>query len=140
MPQKYRREVSEGEKLRARADRCRQLADSVGNLEFAIKLNALSEEYESDAHRTEANAKGRIRWRKAYAKRPQLGRQHPRQKARCPSDALSAPKFTLQGRRTEKLQSGRDGMLSSTWITQKDAKRNIERKATAAKLALIRSR
>ena len=61
MPQKYRREVSEGEKLRARADRCRQLADSVGNLEFAIKLNALSEEYESDAHRTEA-----------YAKRPQL--------------------------------------------------------------------
>ena len=70
MSQKYRREVPESEKLRARAHRCRQLADSVGDLEFAIKLNALSEEYESDAYRTEA--KGRVRWRKAYAKRPQV--------------------------------------------------------------------
>jgi hypothetical protein len=49
-------------------------------------------------------------------------------------------KFTLQGRRTEKLQSVRVGMLSSPSITQQDAKRKIERKAMAAKLALIRSR
>jgi hypothetical protein len=34
-------------------------------LEFAIKLNALSEEYESDAQRPEA--KDRILWRKAYS-------------------------------------------------------------------------
>ena len=54
----------------ARAHRCRQLADGVGNLEFAIKLNALSEEYESDAQRPEK--KDRILWRKAYSKKRQL--------------------------------------------------------------------
>ena len=67
MPQKYLRENSESEKDRARAHRCRQLADGAGNLEFAIKLHALSVEYESRARRTDA--KGRITWRKPYAKR-----------------------------------------------------------------------
>jgi hypothetical protein len=62
------------------------------------------------------------------------------QKPARPSAALLALKFTLQGRRTEKLQSGRVGMLSSTSTTQQDARRNIERNAIAAKFALMRSR
>ena len=64
-----------------------------------------------------------------------LRRRQPRQKAPCSSEAPPALKLTLHGRRTEKLQSIRVGMLSSTSITQQDAKRNIEGKATAAKLA-----
>jgi hypothetical protein len=54
MPRKFRQELPESEVLRERALRCRQLADGAGDLDFAIKLNALSEEYEGDAKRTEA--------------------------------------------------------------------------------------
>ena len=53
MPRKLRQELAESEILRERALRCRQLADGAGNLEFAIKLNAISDEYECDAKRTE---------------------------------------------------------------------------------------
>ncbi len=58
MPRNFRQELPESEILRQRALRCRQLDDGVGDLEFAIKLKALSEEYEGDARRTED--KGRI--------------------------------------------------------------------------------
>lgn len=58
MPRKFRQELPESEILRERALRCRQLADGVGDLEFAIKLNALSEEYEGHAKRTEAYPSG----------------------------------------------------------------------------------
>ena len=58
MPRNFRQELPESEILRQRALRCRQLADGVGDLEFAIKLKALSEEYEGDARRKED--KGRI--------------------------------------------------------------------------------
>jgi hypothetical protein len=53
MPRKLRQELPESEILRERALRCRQLADGAGNLEFAIKLNAISNEYECDAKRTD---------------------------------------------------------------------------------------
>ena len=61
MPRKFREELPELEILRNRALRCRRLADSVGDLAFAIKLHALSEEYEREANRTEARR--RIGWR-----------------------------------------------------------------------------
>ncbi|CAN0447001.1 unnamed protein product, partial [Phaeothamnion confervicola] len=54
VPRKFRQELPESEILRERALRCRQLADGSGDLEFAIKLNALSEEYEGDAKRIES--------------------------------------------------------------------------------------
>ena len=56
------------------------------------------------------------------------------------SEALLAPKFTRQGRRTEKLQSVRAGMLNSVSITQQDPNRKIVMKAIAARLALMRPR
>ena len=61
MPRKFRQEPTESEILRDRALRCRLLADGVGDLAFAIKLQALSEEYECQANRTDAQ--GRIGWR-----------------------------------------------------------------------------
>ena len=67
MPRKFRQELPESEILRERALRCRQLADGAGDLEFAIKLNALSEEYEGDAKRTESG--GHI-GRRYYISRP----------------------------------------------------------------------
>ena len=70
MGRKVRIDTSESERYRARAHRCRQLADAVGNLEFAIKLYALSKEFESDALRS--GPKRRISWHKPYAKRAQL--------------------------------------------------------------------
>ena len=45
---------TESERLRDRARWCRQLADGVGHPEFAVKLNALSREYELDAELREA--------------------------------------------------------------------------------------
>lgn len=57
MPRRFRQEFPESEILRERALRCRQLADGVGDLKFAIKLKALSEEYEGDAKRTEAGGR-----------------------------------------------------------------------------------
>ncbi len=46
MHQKPRGKPSHSEVLRDRALRCRQLADGVGDPEFAKKLHALSDEYE----------------------------------------------------------------------------------------------
>jgi hypothetical protein len=43
-------------RMRDRALWCRQLADGTGDLQFAIKLNALSEEYEGVAVLLEARA------------------------------------------------------------------------------------
>ena len=67
MPRKFRQELPESEILRERALRCRQHADGAGDLEFAIKLKALSEEYEVDAKLTESG--GHI-GRRYYISRP----------------------------------------------------------------------
>ena len=49
MPRKARRVQADSERMRNRALWCRQLADGAADLQFSIKLNALSEEYESGA-------------------------------------------------------------------------------------------
>jgi hypothetical protein len=52
MPEKTREKtLTQSEKLRDRALRCRQLADGAGDANFAIKLYALSDEYEGRAAR-----------------------------------------------------------------------------------------
>ena len=68
MPRKFRPELPESEILRDRALRCRLLADGVGDIVFAIKLHALSEEYECEANQLAAT--GRIGWR-YYADHPE---------------------------------------------------------------------
>ena len=45
------------------------LADGAGDLEFAIKLNALSEEYEGEAKRTEAGGHLGCSYYTSYSKR-----------------------------------------------------------------------
>ena len=62
-----RLDLPEIETLRARARRCRQLADGVEDLEFAMKLDALSEEYEDPAKQTKVQ--GRKGWRR-YTSHP----------------------------------------------------------------------
>ena len=57
MPRRVRQVLADSEILRDRAQRCRQLADGVGDLEFAIKLNELSQEYEDSAERIEPRSK-----------------------------------------------------------------------------------
>lgn len=47
------------------------------------------------------------------------------QNAPAPSDVLLVLKFAWQGRRTEKLQSVRFGMLSSVSMAQQDPKRKM---------------
>jgi hypothetical protein len=54
MPRKVRRVQTDSERLRERAIWCRQLADGAGDLQFAIKLNVLSEEFEGGAELVEA--------------------------------------------------------------------------------------
>lgn len=49
MPRKVQRVQVDSERMRDRALWCRQLADGAGDLHFAIKLNALSEEYKGGA-------------------------------------------------------------------------------------------
>jgi len=44
---------ADSERMRDRAFWCRQLAAGAGDLQFAIKLNALSEEYEGAAELVE---------------------------------------------------------------------------------------
>lgn len=61
MQSKSRYEATYRAVLRERAERCRRLADAIGDLAFAIKLHALSAEYESRAKGTEASV--RIGWR-----------------------------------------------------------------------------
>ena len=56
MPRKVRRVQADSERLRDRALWCRQLADGAGDAQFAIKVNALSEEYEGAAELIEATA------------------------------------------------------------------------------------
>ena len=56
MPRKLRRVQADSERLRDRALRCRQLANGAGDPQFAIKLNALSKEYEGDAELIETRA------------------------------------------------------------------------------------
>ncbi len=56
MPRKAQRVQADSERMRERALWCRQLADGAGDLQFAIKLNALSEEYEGGAELVEAGA------------------------------------------------------------------------------------
>jgi hypothetical protein len=56
MPRKTRRVQTDSERLRDRALWCRQLAYGAGDLQFAIKFNALSEEYEGGAELVEARA------------------------------------------------------------------------------------
>lgn len=57
MPRKVRQVFADSEILRERALRCRQLADGVGNLRFAIRLTELSQEYEGLAGLKESKAK-----------------------------------------------------------------------------------
>jgi hypothetical protein len=49
MPRKTRRVTADSERMRERALLCRQLANGAGDPHFAMKLNALSEEYEGVA-------------------------------------------------------------------------------------------
>ena len=56
MPRKARRVQADSERMRDRALWCRQLADGAGDPQFAIKLNALFEEYEGGAEVVEARA------------------------------------------------------------------------------------
>jgi hypothetical protein len=56
MPRKAQRVQADSERMRDRAFWCRQLADGAGDLQFAIKLNALSEEYEGAAELVEVTA------------------------------------------------------------------------------------
>ena len=54
MSRKTPRVQADSERMRDRALWCRQLADGPGDAQFAIKLNALSEEYEGAAELVEA--------------------------------------------------------------------------------------
>lgn len=56
MPRKTRTVRTESEQLRDRALWFRQLADGAGDPQFAIKLNALSEEYKASAELVDASA------------------------------------------------------------------------------------
>ena len=56
MPRKAQMVQANSERMRDRAFWCRQLADGAGDLQFAIKLNALSEEYEGAAELVEVTA------------------------------------------------------------------------------------
>ena len=58
MRRKARRVETDSKRLRDRALWCRQLAKGAGDLQFTIKLNALSEEYEGGAELEEARAIG----------------------------------------------------------------------------------
>lgn len=67
-PRKERQIRPQSEILRARAERCRKLADAVGDLEFAIRLHALSEEYDRRASRADIGVadgaeNARVHWR-----------------------------------------------------------------------------
>lgn len=48
-PQKIKLIRSQDEILRDRAERCRALADAIGDLDFAIQLHALAVEYDDRA-------------------------------------------------------------------------------------------
>ena len=54
MSRKTPRVQADSERMRDRALWCRQLAYGAGDAQFAIKLNALSEEYEGAAELVEA--------------------------------------------------------------------------------------
>ena len=56
MPRETRSVQTDSERMRGRVFWCRQLADGAGDLQFAIKLNALSEEYKGAAELVEARA------------------------------------------------------------------------------------
>jgi hypothetical protein len=54
--------------LRERAERCRKLADAIGDLEFAVRLHALAVEYDRRAKQQNPGAAGgnhhdRVHWR-----------------------------------------------------------------------------
>jgi hypothetical protein len=57
MSRKARRVQADSERMRDRALWCRQLADGAGDAKFAIRLNALSEEYEGAAELVEGESK-----------------------------------------------------------------------------------
>ncbi len=57
MPRKIRDVLADCERLRERARRCRELAEGAGHPQFAIKLNAISREYEGNAELIEEKAK-----------------------------------------------------------------------------------
>jgi hypothetical protein len=46
-------ETPEGKTLHERAIKCRRLADATGDLQFALKLNAIADEYEARASAVE---------------------------------------------------------------------------------------
>jgi hypothetical protein len=56
MPRKIRDILTDSEKMRERARKCRQLAEGAGHPKFAITLNALSREYEGNAELIEEKA------------------------------------------------------------------------------------
>ena len=59
MHRKARKVLTNGERLRDRAFRCRQLADGAGDLKFAVTLKALAQEYESTAELADIEANSR---------------------------------------------------------------------------------
>jgi hypothetical protein len=59
MPRKARKVLTDSERLRDRAFRCRQLGDGAGDLKFAITLKALAEEYEGTAELADAQSGSR---------------------------------------------------------------------------------
>lgn len=46
-------ETPEGKTLHERATKCRRLAEAAGDLQFALKLNAIANEYEAQASAVE---------------------------------------------------------------------------------------
>ena len=46
-------ETPEGKTLHERAIKCRRLAEATGDLQFALKLNAIANEYEAQASAAE---------------------------------------------------------------------------------------
>ena len=56
MARRLKEVLTDSERLRDRALRCRQLADGAGDLKFGVTLKALAEEYEGIAELADAKS------------------------------------------------------------------------------------
>ena len=61
-------ETPQGKTLHERAIKCRRLADAAGDLQFALKVNAIANEYEEQARAAERTSPGAFVRRDATAK------------------------------------------------------------------------
>lgn len=59
---------SQGKTLHERAVKCRRLAEGTGNLQFALKVNAIANEYEAQARAAERASPGAVASPSAMAK------------------------------------------------------------------------